>query len=83
MIGLVRELAAEVHAQDRTPPAPTLASTLDRDLGLDSMARVELLLRVGKFDLRRWPHIGAFAVGFVLMAFLLARQLGRLRGGLL
>lgn len=41
-----------------------------------------LLLRVGRLDLRRWSHLGAFAAGFILMAFELARALGRLHGGL-
>lgn len=40
-----------------------------------------LLLRVGSFDLRRWSHFAAFAAGFVAMALLLARALGRLHGG--
>ncbi len=42
-----------------------------------------LLLRVGKFDLRRWPHFAAFAAGFVAMAFMLGHAFGRLHGGLL
>src|SRR5437879_3574579 len=36
-----------------------------------------LLLRVGKFDLKRWSHVGVFAAGFVLMALMAARALAR------
>jgi hypothetical protein len=42
-----------------------------------------LLVRVGKFDLKRWSHVGVFAAGFVLMAMMLARAFGRFHGGLL
>ena len=41
-----------------------------------------LLIRVGRFDLRRWPHLAVSAAGFVLMAFMLAHTFGRLHGGL-
>lgn len=46
LLGVARDLVAEVHAHDHVSPDVSLASTLDRDLGLDSMARVELLARV-------------------------------------
>ena len=40
-----------------------------------------LLVRVGRFDLRRWANIGPFAAGFFLMAFQLAHSFGRFHGG--
>jgi acyl carrier protein len=48
LLGVVRGLVAEVHAHDRAPPAVSLDSRLDSDLGLDSIARVELLVREEK-----------------------------------
>jgi hypothetical protein len=41
-----------------------------------------LLLRVGKFALKRWPHLGVFAAGIILMSMMLAHHFGRLHGGL-
>lgn len=41
-----------------------------------------LVCRVGTFDLRRNRHVIVFGTGAFLMALLLARQLGRLHGGL-
>jgi hypothetical protein len=38
-----------------------------------------LLLRVGAFDLRSWPHVAVSFAGFGLMAFQVARALGRIR----
>ena len=43
LLELVRRFLAETHPGTRREP--TLASHLERDLGLDSLARVELLLR--------------------------------------
>ncbi len=42
---LVHEVARELH-RGRDIPAPTLDSHLERDLGLDSLARIELMLRL-------------------------------------
>lgn len=42
-----------------------------------------LLVRVGRFDVRRWANVGAFAAGFGGMAVMLARAFGRFHGGLL
>lgn len=59
------------------------SSTVNVAWGLFNLCCAYLLLiRAGKLDLRRWPHVAAFAAGFVAMAFLLAHQLGRLHGGL-
>lgn len=41
-----------------------------------------LVCRVGTFDLRRTRHIIVLGTGVLLTALLLARQLGRLHGGL-
>ena len=41
-----------------------------------------LLIRVGQFELRRWPHVIAAGVGALLMAAMLARAFGRFHGGL-
>ena len=46
LIALVRETAAELQHQPQHVIRVTLDSVLDRDLGLDSLARVELLLRI-------------------------------------
>ena len=40
-----------------------------------------LVCRVGQFELRRTRHVVLVAVGGLLMALDLARQLGRLHGG--
>jgi len=46
----VRQLLVELHPQQQHPVI-SLDSTLDRELGLDSLARVELLLRIERhFD---------------------------------
>ncbi len=55
VLDTVRALATELHPQ-RTPPRLTLDSTLDRDAGLDSLARVELLARLERVSGRRLPE---------------------------
>ena len=42
----VRDLALELHPRQMSLESATLDSSLDRDLGLDSLARAELLTRV-------------------------------------
>lgn len=42
-----------------------------------------LLVRVGRFDLRRTTHVVALGLGVFILAMMLARQLGRLHGGIL
>jgi hypothetical protein len=42
-----------------------------------------LVVRVGRFDLRQTRHVAVLGLGMLLMALLLAYQLGRLHGGLL
>ncbi|MFZ5621594.1 MAG: AMP-binding protein [Pseudomonadota bacterium] len=45
LLAILTQLVQELHP-GRTMPAVTLDSHLERDLGLDSLARVELLLRI-------------------------------------
>ena len=47
LLVIVRELAAELHPAKAGIPA-TLDSALERDLGFDSLGRVELMLRLGR-----------------------------------
>jgi acyl carrier protein len=46
LLDVVRQTCLELHQDQQPAVAVTLDSSLDRDLGLDSLARVELLLRV-------------------------------------
>jgi 1-acyl-sn-glycerol-3-phosphate acyltransferase len=46
LLALVGELAAELHPRRARRMRVTLDSSLDRDLGFDSLSRVELLLRL-------------------------------------
>ncbi|WP_435099543.1 AMP-binding protein [Arhodomonas sp. AD133] len=46
LLEIVHRLVRESHPGATAPPAVALESRLDRDLGLDSMARAELVLRV-------------------------------------
>jgi acyl carrier protein len=46
LLRVVRSLYAELHRIEPDLQSVTLQSALDRDLGLDSLARVELLLRL-------------------------------------
>ena len=51
LIGIVGRLAEEMRPGARTAAPVTLDSALDRDLGFDSLGRVELLVRIEKaFD---------------------------------
>ncbi|WP_081785757.1 acyl carrier protein [Halomonas sp. BC04] len=46
LLALIAEMARELQPSRSSPPTPTMQSRLDRDLGLDSLARSELLLRI-------------------------------------
>lgn len=46
LLAIVEATLRELHADAPGLPPVTLASLLDRDLGLDSLARMELLLRI-------------------------------------
>jgi len=48
LIKMIQELAAELHPRRPLKRPVTLDSALGRDLGLDSLARVELLARIEK-----------------------------------
>ena len=65
------------------PPGEGLSSSTVNVLwGFANMvAAYVLLLRVGGFDPRAWPHIGAFALGAFLIAIFCARHFGRFHGG--
>ena len=46
LLGVVRDLAVELHPSEARTLVVTLDSTLDQDLGLDSLSRMELLSRI-------------------------------------
>lgn len=46
LLALVRALAEELHGEGPAYPEVTLDARLERDLGFDSLARAELLLRI-------------------------------------
>src|SRR5882757_5776076 len=46
LVSVVRELVRELSPQRLKRGDVTLASRLDRDLGIDSLARTELVLRI-------------------------------------
>lgn len=68
-----------------SPPGEGLSSsTINVVWGMFNLFIAYLLLvRVGKFEIKRWAHFGIFAAGFALMALMLARAFGRFHGGLL
>ncbi len=65
-----------------SPPGEGLSSpTVNVLWGLFNLAvGYVLVCRVGTFDLRRTRHVLVLGLGIVLMAVLLARQLGKLHG---
>jgi hypothetical protein len=67
-----------------SPPGEGLSSsTINVAWGLFNLLIAYLLLvRVGKFEIKRRAHVGAFAIGFVAMSIMLAQAFGRLHGGL-
>ncbi|NIR92723.1 MAG: acyl carrier protein, partial [Gammaproteobacteria bacterium] len=48
LLETVRCLITEIHPGQKESLKPDLDSSLDRDLGLDSLAQVELLVRIEK-----------------------------------
>ena len=48
LLAVISQLTTELHP-DTPPPPVTLDSSLDRDLGLDSLARMELLTRLENY----------------------------------
>ena len=78
LLSLVRETYLELNRQATHPIEVVLDSALDRDLGMDSLARVELLLRVERaFDVHLPEALLAQAQTprDVLKALLTARQM--------
>ena len=67
-----------------SPPGKGLSSSTVNVLwGLFNLAVAYLLVvRIGRFDLRRSQACGRFALGALLMALMLARHFGELHGGL-
>jgi len=68
-LAVVRELVAELHAGRRVTVAP--GSSLERDLGIGSLARMELLLRLERrtgAHVREHEAIAAETVGELLAA---------------
>jgi 1-acyl-sn-glycerol-3-phosphate acyltransferase len=62
LLGIVAQLMRESRPGVGPPAAPLLDSSLERDLGIDSLARVELLLRIERaFDVRLPEHLLAAA----------------------
>lgn len=56
LLAVARELAGELHPQRRASLRVALDSSLDRDLGLDSLSRAELLLRLEHLFGARLPE---------------------------
>ncbi len=56
LLGVVRDLALELHPHLRRTLSVDLDSDLDRDAGLDSLGRAELLLRVDRTFKVRLPE---------------------------
>jgi hypothetical protein len=68
-----------------SPPGVGLSSSwVNVAWGLVNLAIAYLLLvRVGRFDLRRWSHVGVAGLGFADMAFMTAHHFAQFHGGLL
>ena len=62
LLETVRQLAGELHVRSRGEMSATLDSSLERDLGFDSLGRVELLARIeGVFGISLPEHVLANA----------------------
>lgn len=68
-----------------SPPGQGLSSCTVNVLwaAFNLLVAYVLLRRTGSFNLRRTKHVVPFGLGLFIMAIVLARQLGRLHGGLL
>ena len=56
LLGIVRDLILELHPHREDTLRVALGSTLDRDLGLDSLGRAELLVRLERGFGKRLPQ---------------------------
>jgi hypothetical protein len=67
-----------------SPPGEGLSSSIVNVLwGMFNLAvAYVLVVRVGRFDLRRTRHAVVFGLGALLMALMLARHFGEFHGGL-
>ncbi len=67
-----------------SPPGKGLSSSTVNVLwGMFNLAVAYLLVvRVGRFDLRRTRHVAIFALGALAIALISARHFGELHGGL-
>ena len=67
-----------------SPPGVGLSSaTVNVWWGLFNLAVAYLLVcRVGRFELRRTPHVVVLGAGFIIMSLMLAHTFGKLHGGL-
>src|SRR4051812_49952190 len=63
LLAIVRELVRELSPQRLKRGDVTLASRLDRDLGIDSLARTELILRIERAFRVRLAVTAGFAEG--------------------
>lgn len=53
LLDIIQQLALELHPHSSTMRQPTLESSLERDLGFDSLGRMEILVRLERtFDVR-------------------------------
>jgi hypothetical protein len=68
-----------------SPPGEGLSSSsVNTAWGLlNAFVAYLLLVHVGQFKLKAWPHFAVFAAGVILMSVMLARAFGRFHGGLL
>jgi acyl carrier protein len=55
LIAIVTDLLRELHGPRVSPLNVTLSSRLDRDLGIDSLGRTELVLRIERVFRIRLP----------------------------
>ena len=67
-----------------SPPGEGLSSaTVNVLWGLFNLAVAYVLVcRIGRFDLRKTPHVAVLGAGVLVMSLMLARTFGRFYGGL-
>ena len=67
-----------------SPPGEGLSSSTVNVLwaAFNLVVAYGLIVRVGRFDLRRTRHVAAMGLGALLLALMLARHFGEFHGGL-